>query len=58
MRRHHRGGVRMEMSAAWIMHDTLKDSRGAGIRPISLWRVLIPDTSLRMLHVDEKWWVR
>ena len=33
----------MEMSAAQSKNDTVKDSRAAGVRPISLWRVLTPD---------------
>ena len=44
MGRHHRGGVRMEMSATQSKQDTWKDSRVTGVRPISLWRVLTQET--------------
>ena len=40
----HRGGIHSEMSATLSKHDTWKDSRAAGVRPISLWRVLTLDT--------------
>ena len=43
---HHSGGVRMQMSAAWSKEDTWKDSRATGVRPISLWIVLTPETYL------------
>ena len=43
MGRHRRGGVCMEMLAAWSMHDTWKDPRATGVRPNSLWRVLTLD---------------
>ena len=36
----HRGGIRMEMSAAQNKQDTWKDSRATGVRPIS---VLTPE---------------
>ena len=44
MGRRHRGGVHMEMLAARSKQDTWKDSRATGVRPISLWRVLTPET--------------
>ena len=44
MGRRRNGGVRIAMSTARSMDDTWKDSRAAGVRPNSLWRVLTPDT--------------
>ena len=43
MGRCHRGCVCMEMSVAQSKQDTCKHSRAAGVRPISLWRVLTPE---------------
>ena len=40
MGRHFRGGVRMEISATRSTQDPWKDSMAAGVRPISLCRVL------------------
>ena len=44
MGRHHRGGIRMEMSATQSKQDTWKDFMAAGVRLISLWRVLTQET--------------
>ena len=43
-RRMGRCGICMEMSAAYSIHDTWKDSRATGVRPICLCRVLTLDT--------------
>ena len=44
MGRRRRDGIHMEMSAARNKQDTWKDSRAAGVRLISLWRVLTLET--------------
>ena len=44
MGRCHRGCVHMEMLAARSKQDIWKDSRATGVRPISLWRILTPET--------------
>ena len=55
MGRHHRGGVHMEMSATWSMHDTWKNSRAAKVRPNSLWRVLTWHTVEMSGSMKQRW---
>ena len=43
MGRNCKGGIRMEMLAGQSMHNTGKESRAAGVRSNSLWRVLTLD---------------
>ena len=44
--RHRRDGIHMKMIAARSKHDTWKEYRAAGVRPICLWMILTLDTKL------------